>query len=155
MIYIAHRGLFKGPDPKSENKPTQIERAIKEGFDCEIDLWAHEWEGKYELLLGHDNGVYQVDYDWLIDKPLWIHAKNLTALYWLSKQEKSFNYFWHQEDTYTITSRGYIWTYPGNPLTYRSIDVLPEWNTKELHNYDQTCYGVCSKYVGLMKKVTK
>jgi hypothetical protein len=154
MIYIAHRGLFEGPDKNLENKPSQIERAIKAGFDCEVDLWANEWEGKYELMLGHDQGSYQVDYHWLAGKPLWIHAKNLTALYWLTKQRRSFNYFWHQNDSFTMTSEGYIWTFPGNLLTWKSIDVVPEWHMEpaQLNNYDQNCYGVCSKYVGLMKK---
>jgi hypothetical protein len=26
------------------------------------------------------------------------------------------HYFWHQEDDYTITSKGFIWVYPGKPL---------------------------------------
>ena len=27
--------------------------------------------------------------------------------------DKSLNYFWHQTDDFTLTSHGYIWTYPG------------------------------------------
>lgn len=159
MIYIAHRGLFEGPDTSLENKPEQIERAIKAGFDCEVDLRTVLNISKldYDLFLGHDEAMYPVDYHWLSGKPLWIHAKDFGALYWLNRHRKKFNYFWHQEDSFTITSEGYIWTFPGNQLSLRSIDVVPEWHLdhKELINYDKECYGVCSKYVGLMKKVTK
>ena len=39
MIYIAHRGLTNGPDAQLENNPFQIAKAVKEGYDCEVDLW--------------------------------------------------------------------------------------------------------------------
>ena len=34
--------------------------------------------------------------------------------------------FEHQEDDVTLTSEGYIWTYPNKQLTDNSIAVLPE-----------------------------
>ena len=151
MRYIAHRGLTHGPDKDLENKPSQIAKAIHEGFDCEVDLWAFIEDNRYQLFLGHDEPQYNVDYGFLAGQPLWIHAKNLTALQWLIKQGKRFNYFWHQEDDFTLTSEGFIWTYPGKTLTKSSICVMPEWNY-DIAEFNFDCYGVCSDFVGLMKK---
>jgi len=153
MIYIAHRGLFEGPNIDLENKPEQIELAISKGFDCEIDLWVTNGE----LFLGHDKPTYKTNYNFLSGKPLWIHAKNFEALNWLCNKKRKFNYFWHQNDDYTITSDGYIWTYPSKKLSERSVCNQPEWYipVEKLANFNETCYAICSKYVGLMKKVTK
>jgi hypothetical protein len=149
MIYIAHRGLTTGPNKDIENWPKQIEKAISEGFHCEIDLWV--MDDKKTLMLGHDKPQYLIDYTFLYDKPLWIHAKNFEALSWLS--ERILNYFWHDNDSYTLTSNGCIWTYPGSKLNENSICNQPEWNTpiEKLLNFKENCFGVCSKYVGLMR----
>lgn len=148
-VYIAHRGLTNGPDKDLENNPTQIDKAISEGFHCEIDLWVLN---NKTLMLGHDKPQYLIDYTFLYNKPLWIHAKNLEALNWLTTR-RLLNFFWHENDTYTVTSGGYIWTYPGSKLTENSICNQPEWNTpiEKLSNFNENCFGVCSKYVGLMR----
>jgi hypothetical protein len=55
-------------------------------------------------------------------------------------------YFWHQNDDITLTSNGYLWTYPGKKLTDKSIVVLPEfnfYNKKDL----KKCYGICSDFI--------
>ena len=39
------------------------------------------------------------------------------------------NYFWHQEDKVTLTSKGYLWAYPG-VICDNAITVLPEQNMK-------------------------
>ena len=64
----------------------------------------------------------EIDFEWLLDNSryLWIHCKNLDALYALHAQE-DLNYFWHQEDDFTLTSQGIIWTYPNKPITNRSV----------------------------------
>jgi hypothetical protein len=97
MKLIAHRGLINGPDKTIENHPDQIKLAIDQGFGCEVDLWFDEDSRFY---LGHDRPQYSIDKDFLIEhkKRLWIHAKNLKALYWLSTTNNFFNYFWHQND---------------------------------------------------------
>ena len=52
------------------------------------------------------------------------------------------HYYWHEDDKYTLTSKGYIWTYPGNKLINKekSICVMPENNQKDIYN----CAGICS-----------
>jgi hypothetical protein len=142
MILIAHRGLFKGPSKELENHPDQIIEAWEQGYHCEIDLRVI---GK-EFWLGHDDAQYQVDVDFLYAGPSWIHAKNIEALHYLTFTE--LDYFWHQEDDFTLTSSNYIWTYPGKPLTDRSIMVMPEWNNPELKDFTvPDCYGICSDFV--------
>jgi hypothetical protein len=38
--------------------------------------------------------------------------------------------FWHQNDDFTLTSKNYIWTYPGQPYTASSVIVMPEFWVK-------------------------
>lgn len=150
MILIAHRGLFDGPNKEKENSPEQIELALSKGYDAEIDVWFQK-DGWW---LGHDGPQYKVDADFIGKQGLWIHCKNLDALYELSSTPIRFNYFWHQEDDFTLTSKNYIWTYPGKSYTPKSVIVMPEWKT-ELENFDSlrvyNCHGICSDYVGKLK----
>jgi len=147
MKYIAHRGLFNGPDKDLENRPEQIKAALKAGYDCEIDLWVIN----AELWLGHDAPTYPIHEDFLKPYGLWIHAKNLGAFRWLT--ETDLNYFWHEEDKFTLTSHRFIWTYPGNDLTQRSIMVMPEYVDKTLSNTKGVqCFGICSDYVEKIKE---
>ena len=147
MRFIAHRGLFNGPDVNLENRPEQILLALKEGYDCEVDLWIvnGDW------YLGHDRPDYPINKEWLDKIGLWIHAKNLDALRWLTRTD--LEYFWHQEDQFTLTSHNWIWTYPGNDLTMRSIMVMPEYTDKTLNNTKNVqCYAICSDWVELLKQ---
>jgi hypothetical protein len=141
MLFIAHRGLTDGPNAKLENHPDQIRESLRQGYDCEVDV--RYIDGKW--LLGHDNPDYEVDFEFLEKSGLWIHAKNLEALYVLTATH--LNYFWHQEDDFTLTSQGYIWTYPDKPLTKHSVMVMPEWNNPDLLNIKDTeCFGICSDF---------
>lgn len=147
MKLIAHRGLFQGPNKDLENHPTQIELAISKGYDCEIDLRVID----SELWLGHDIPQYFINESFL-EKHItsfWIHAKNLAALRWLT--ETDYNYFWHDDDHYVLTSHRFIWSRPGAPLTMRNIQVMPEWTCTNLNNVPQNCYGICSDYVEEIK----
>jgi hypothetical protein len=142
MKYIAHRGLFDGPNKEKENHPDQINLALKAGFEVELDLWLVY----NNLMLGHDEPQYKVERDFFEQEGLWIHAKNLDALLWLTTTD--YNYFWHQEDDFVITSHHYIWTYPGKPLTGNSIYVLPENVDSEFKNVkSKVCAGICSKFI--------
>lgn len=67
------------------------------------------------LYLGHDTPDYPITQNFLHDRSqhLWIHAKDHEALRYLAGT--SLNYFWHDTDDYTMTSKGYLWAYPGKP----------------------------------------
>ena len=154
MKIISHRGNTDGPDPKNENSLKHIEKAIFLGFDVEIDLWFNETERSF--LLGHDSGITKVDLSWILEKKdyLWVHCKNLECISELSKQKNSLNFFWHQKDFYTLTSKNYIWTYPGNSLREKSICVMPEWNKSWPKNVnDISCYGICSDFPSYLKNL--
>ena len=144
MKYIAHRGLINGPDKSIENNPEQIQFVLSKGYDCEIDVWKvyDKW------FLGHDEPQYEIPVSFLGKQGLWIHCKNIDALYQLSILPFSYNYFWHQEDDYTLVSNGIIWTYPGKHLTSNSIAVMPEIN-EDYWDYVKNVkiYGVCTDYV--------
>jgi hypothetical protein len=144
MFYIAHRGLINGPDKSLENLPEHILSVLDKYYHCEVDVWRI----KNEWFTGHDEPVYKVDESFIGKNGLWLHCKNLDALYELSIRPFHYEYFWHQEDDFTMTSGGYIWTYPGKHLTNNSIAVLPE----SCDNYwsyvkSLTLHGVCTKYV--------
>lgn len=148
MYLIAHRGNINGPNPKLENNPQYIDEALSAGFDVEIDLRGSLSRGFY---LGHDDKEYKININWLFDRShqLWIHAKDIEAVSSLIGQSQIFNIFWHQNDDYTITSKGFIWTYPGNVLSPSSICVMPEV-VPGIYNKSQLleCAGICSDYIG-------
>jgi hypothetical protein len=150
MKFIAHRGLVDGPNKELENHPDQIIKTFKMNFDSEVDVWKIGGE----LFLGHDEPQYFVKPDFMRLHGLWFHAKNLEALHWLSTTD--LHYFWHESDDFTMTSRHYIWTYPGKELTDRSVAVMPETLDNFLEK-QYNCYAVCSDYVGLIRRnyVTK
>lgn len=160
MKIIAHRGLLEGPDLNLENRPAVIEHALRNGFDAEIDAWyvGNKW------YLGHDapDEVYEVDMDFLNRNALWIHAKNLDALVALKNfGPRKYNFFWHENDKYTLTNTGYIWTYPGQKLSKDSVAVFlgtPSM-TKEAIDFAHSCnglldaHGICTDYAIEMKNL--
>lgn len=148
MLLIAHRGLIEGPDRNLENNPDQIKYALEQGSNCEVDV--RYIDGHW--FLGHDLPDYQIDLQFLNLPGLWIHAKNVDALYQLGSTK--LNYFWHQEDHFTLTSYGYIWTYPERELTPFSIRVMPEWQDPNFETITSTpCFGICSDYVDKIKMI--
>ena len=135
MILIAHRGNLNGKSNK-ENKPGYIHKALWQGFDVEIDVWYVDGE----FWLGHDIPHYKIEENFLENPRLWCHAKSIDTLYKMTSNSL-IHCFWHQEDDVTLTSRGYLWTYPGKQLTKKSICVLPE------KRFEAEMAGVCSDYI--------
>ena len=148
MKFIAHRGNLRGKNAGKENQPDYIDKAIEGGFDVEIDVWRldEKW------YLGHDEPTYEIELGWLFDRSddLWCHGKNLEALYDMIHYPK-LNCFWHQEDDYTLTSHGFIWTYPNKqiiPYNYKQIMLLFEWEDIDIkipHG------GICSDEIILYR----
>ena len=142
MILIAHRGNLNGKSNK-ENKPGYIHKALWQGFDVEIDVWYID----DEFWLGHDIPQYKIEENFLENPKLWCHAKNIDTLYKMSLNSL-IHCFWHQEDDVTLTSRGYLWTYPGKQLTKKSICVLPEFeNKKSKVILPKNVAGICSDFI--------
>ena len=134
MIKIAHRGNLNG---KSwlENNPKYLLDAINQGFDIETDI---RYIDK-KWYLGHDKPIYQVNISFIdfISHNSWFHCKNLEALYELDPTK--YKFFWHQDDDFTLTSNGYIWTYPNKQVTNKSI-IVDLNNTRSIVG----AYGICS-----------
>jgi len=134
MILIAHRGNYAGKKPDRENHPDYIDQAMAAGYHVEIDLRRH----LEDLYLGHDAGDYVINAEWLAERSdkLWIHCKNFSALEWCSHTD--LHYFWHENDSYTLTSKGYGWVFPGNPVYGKSIMVMPDQVPAS-----RLCAGLC------------
>jgi len=134
MKIISHRGNLNEREPNNENNPNYIDEAINEGFDVEIDLWFKEGSG----WLGHDKPEYQINIDWVVSRLhyLWVHAKNTAAVEELPLF-KGVRWFWHQEDTVTLTSAGDLWAYPGNFI--RSSIVVDHGKPRNIENIRGVC----------------
>lgn len=141
MIKIAHRGNLYGPNEHSENNPVDIINSISKGFDVEIDIRMSS-DGIY---LGHDKPDHEIDETFIEDilPHTWFHCKNIEALGYFANNLPEAKFFWHQEDDYTLTSNGYIWTYPGKTITNKSIIVIQ--NKMDLGIF-KDAYGVCTQY---------
>jgi hypothetical protein len=145
MLKISHRGNLKGPSSR-ENHPTYIEEAVYAGFEVEVDIRLID----NQLWLGHDEAQYLTSKTFLdrYKNSLWVHCKNLEALEYFVGLKQDYKYFWHEEDSYTLTSNGLIWTYPGKPITNKSILVI---NGQEPLPDPTKVFGICSDYVKILK----
>lgn len=106
--FIAHRCNIYGPQPDTENTLTRIERLLEVyEFDAEIDVWS---VGD-RLFLGHDGPKEEISITTLsfYKDRLWVHCKNIDALYRL---QTICNCFYHTDEDYALTTKGYVWKYP-------------------------------------------
>lgn len=140
MILIAHRGNFNGAEPLKENSPEHITRALNYGFHVEIDLWKTE----NGLFMGHDGPDYPTNEKFLNNPNFFVHAKNIEALAFLKNNNLLCEYFWHENDHCTLTSKNNIWVYPGKKLVSDCIAVMPEIDFDGDLNL---CYGICSDFI--------
>lgn len=139
---ISHRGNVNGIAKDVENHPSYIQLALDKGFDCEIDLWKKE----DQYYLGHDEPSYKIDIQWLLDRKfeLWVHCKNIDAFENLSRH--NLNYFWHEDDKYTLTSKQWVWAYPDQKFSTKynkTVTVMPEWYDTNTEGFA----GICSDYI--------
>lgn len=173
MKIIAHRGLMNGPDKSIENSPAQIEMALAAGFDVEIDVWflmvkddrpglrnpgdlGTHMRGSWWL--GHDDPQYETTESFLTRPGLWLHCKNLDAL---NRMSPDMHHFWHENDPYTLTSRGVVWCHPKQfmPNRRESVAVLPEWSIDPEHDMGEALLSyydseyqvhICTDYGSVM-----
>ena len=147
---IAHRGNIFGRDEKLENSPKYLDSAIQQNFDVEVDIRVIN----KEIFLGHDIPLFKINLDWLNRRKnfLWVHCKNFEAINFLSNRENELNFFFHESDYLTLTSKRFLWTFPGKLTSKKSIAVMPELVSVDwLDNIQKSKlhpYGYCSDYVG-------
>ena len=145
MILISHRGNINGKNPEKENHPDYIWVAIQAGYEVEIDVWFKD----NKFMLGHDEPQYEFPFELMQNhySKLWLHCKNLEALEMfltLDATGSKLNYFWHESDHYTLTSKNNIWVYPGKKLVPGCIAVMPE---VDFDGDLSECYGICSDLI--------
>ena len=139
MIYISHRGNIKGKSREHENTFAYINDALALDYYVEVDVWYTN----RNLYLGHDRPDLAVQIEYLQNPKIICHAKNREAIKHL--QENNTHWFWHQTDDYTLTSKGWIWAYPGKqPVGNNCIAVMPENMTSEIRGFA----GICSDIIG-------
>ena len=146
MKLISHRGNINGVYTDLENTEEYIQKAIKLGYDVEIDVQYKD----FDLYLGHDGPERKVMLDWLRGRStkLWIHCKNFEALSFLS--DFNLTLFFHEKEDYTIISNGKIWAH--NLSNTDNKCVIPLLTKKDITNWSHTqVYGVCSDYISLVK----
>ena len=146
MIFIAHRGNVDGPNPEEENKPEYLLRALSKGFDVEVDAWLDPQTGQWAL--GHDGPQYPISSEFLRTPGFWIHAKNGAALRAMV-QNPHVHCFTHDQDEYTLTSRGFIWAYPDVKLV--GTNCIAVMYTKPEKLLDQNIGGICHDSVGPLR----
>lgn len=148
MYFISHRGNINGKKTNYENSMDYILNASNK-FNVEIDIWYY----KNNFYFGHDEPLYLINTNFFIKtfdkKKFWFHAKNHEALDKLKILKKA-NFFWHQNDDYTLTNKGFFWTYPGKRLLKKSICVMPETYTKQ--KIFKNILGICSDNISQYKK---
>jgi len=150
MMVISHRGNLNGRDEEIENHPKHIDKIISAYMmNVEVDL--RIVNGTYWL--GHDEPQYKIDYEWLHTRRnfLWIHCKNHEALLRLQRREmqspgQDLNFFWHESDDFTMTSRGVLWANVGIELPPRlaakAVAVMPEINNTDTSRF----WGICTDW---------
>ncbi len=144
MILIAHRGNVDGAIRDRENHPDYIVEAASKGYDVEVDVQLNNGD----IFLGHDEPQYKVGVYFLeeLSSILWCHAKTPSALRVLIDMD--MHCFFHASDAVVLTSRKYLWTYPGTELVEGSIAVLPETHNDNV----KICAGICSDFVKRYKE---
>jgi hypothetical protein len=143
VVIISHRGNLNGPLSDLENRPEQIDIAIQSHFDVEIDLWAVDGN----FFLGHDYPQYSINIDWLNvrSERIWAHCKNFQSFSYLVAKKNNLNFFFHQNDDYTLTSKNNIWVFPNKPYDENSIIVST--SEDDFHHYAvNKPYGVCTNF---------
>ena len=139
MIFIAHRGNLEGQLPERENHPDYLKEAVSDGYDVEVDVWFDNGH----IVLGHEAPKYEVNENFLtlFSDRFWCHAKTAGALKRLV--ELNMNCFFHHQDDVVLTSKHYLWTFPGKELVEGAIAVLPEIHDGNV----DSCAGICSDFV--------
>ena len=144
--FIAHRGNLTGPEPTFENRIEYLLHAYDTCGAVEVDIQTHNGQ----LYFGHDDPQEPVVADLIMQDNWFCHAKDLESLSKLL--ELGAHTFWHQQDTVTITSRGYIWCYPDvYPVHERAVwlDFEDKFTDMELIGG----WGLCSDRYPMIRPV--
>ena len=62
------------------------------------------------------------------------------------------NYFFHDQDKFTLTSNGVIWTFPKQEVDVNSVIVCLDKKTTKKY-YKTKCMGVCTDYPKILSDI--
>jgi hypothetical protein len=142
--WILHRGLLAGPNKELENKESELWDRMHKGWDIECDVWYDNETWR----LGHDGPNDNIqNVNALLTHPrAWIHCKNLAALQ-KCLEIGGVNCFFHDVDTAVLTSKQFIWAYPGYIVEGKmGVCVMPERHGFSMTELSKTG-SVCSDYL--------
>jgi hypothetical protein len=155
ILFIAHRGNTTGAKPEEENKPEYVLAAISEGFYVEVDVWVNN----RVITLGHDEGLYECQAEFLENDKIICHAKNIGAIEFFIFN-RDIHWFWHEKDSCTLTSQGWTWCFPHiyinnsvcNQIEYKKNiskqEIVDEY-LLQITKYN--FHAICSDYVGMIR----
>ena len=153
MILISHRGNIDGKNIKKENDPLYLLDTLKKGYHIEVDIWYK----KSIWYFGHDHAQYKIGNNQKLKNfckkninKIWFHCKNVEALE--NMKDTKYNYFWHDRDFYTITSKGFIWCFPGQKIIKKSVTLFPKKFKNISKIKKMNLFAICSDYVSLLSK---
>ena len=153
---IAHRANLNSIEPTFENRIKSIESALNKGFKVEVDVRFH----LDRVYLGHDAAQEILPANFYGEQDIYFHCKDMQSLLTFQRYYRGSNFFTHDNDEATITSRGMLWIHPETlPGLYqdhtdfdfsRAIAVLPErkgilYNDAHLRFLGKF-YGICTDY---------
>ena len=157
MILIAHRGNLYGRQPERENSPEYLNEAINQGYHVLADTWYYDhcfWFGFHHP---KDTSLcYKPHVDWLpyAMNSVLLRARNPEAL--IKANELGLNAFWHQTDSYSLTTWGDLLGFYGAPacgesfvcmMPHRECSLVDDQYLDELSgHHDQ--YALCSDHAG-------
>ena len=154
MKYISHRGYsrgkFKEINEPDENSVQLIEKRLDEGYDVETDVFMLNGH----IFLGHDYPTYEISIDFLNNKDnrehiIW-HLKNPEALSHFNYYPDKYHFFWHEDDSYTLSSWGIPIIYPGRAAVKNGLLMKAEYFV--LPEISFGIYGICSDYISYYKE---
>jgi hypothetical protein len=155
MLYISYQGIYDSQNFEDANTPKQIGKAFNAGYSCMVDAWRVNGQ----LYLGSYQPTTPVTDKYLQGVRFWINARNTEMQDWIVTQPSKLypNYFWFPNDTESspvTTSSGKLIT-PGTvAINNTSVVFLPEITDRGLlSTIHLKCYGVCSTYLTLIKRM--
>ena len=154
---IAHRGVIDGNYSGKENTIASIISSLKQGYEVEVDVI---FDGD-TFYLGHDRpqerlqdlwNNMRLQRSWLPYSGIWYHCKDDGSLDYFKKQG-IHNYFFHDLDGFTMTSKGHFWT-ADIQMRYPVDTFVVAKTIGDTHELLKTnCSGICSPFVGAVLNV--
>lgn len=143
MIFIAHRGNISGPNQQEENTVKYLKKALSMGLGIECDVMTDKHDN---LCFGHDQPQEPIDFELLKQPNVFVHCKDILSFETLLK--KGVHVFMHEEDPLTLTSRGFVWAYPGiQPHLENAVWLDLDPFRVHTDRPSPNIYGICGDYL--------